>query len=116
MMHKVLLKPTKETTEPVQRKYLFKTMCKEKGKCCKLVIDSGSTENLVSQEMVDKLGLKKLSILHLIKCHGCKKDTNCLYRNKVKLNFRLVSIRIRYFVIYRQWMLVTVVHGSLTGK
>ena len=59
-MHKVLLNPTKETVEPVQRKSLFKTMCKEKGKCCKLVIDSGSTDNLVSQEMVDKLGLKNL--------------------------------------------------------
>ena len=60
MMHKVLLKPAKETVEPVQRKSLFKTMCKEKGKCCKLVIDSGNTDNLVSQEMVDKLGLKKV--------------------------------------------------------
>lgn len=33
MMHKVLLKPTKEFVEPVQRKSLFKTICKEKGKC-----------------------------------------------------------------------------------
>lgn len=60
MMHKVLLKPAKEIAEPIQRKSLFKTMCKAKGKCCKLVIDSGSTDNLVSQEMVDKLGLKKI--------------------------------------------------------
>lgn len=60
IMHKVLLKPTKETAEPVQRKSLFKTMCKAKGKCCKLVIDRRSTNNLVSQEMVDKLGLKNI--------------------------------------------------------
>ena len=32
MMHKVQLKPTKEIVEPVQRKSLFKTMYKAKGK------------------------------------------------------------------------------------
>ena len=60
MMHKVLLKAKIKTVEPVQRKSLFNTMCKERCKCCRLVIDSGSTNNLVSQEMVDKLGLKKV--------------------------------------------------------
>ena len=28
--------------------------------CCKLIIDNGSTDNLVSMEMVEKLGLKKI--------------------------------------------------------
>lgn len=60
MMQKVLLKPAKESVELVQRKSLFKTMCKAKGKCCKLVIDNESTDNLVSQELVEKLGLKKI--------------------------------------------------------
>ena len=59
MMNKVLLKPEKEQAKPAQRKYLFRTMCKVQGKCCKMVIDSGSTENLVSREMVEKLRLKK---------------------------------------------------------
>ena len=45
--------------ESVQRRSLFKTVCKVEGKCCKLVIDNGSTDNLVSTEMVDKLKLKK---------------------------------------------------------
>jgi hypothetical protein len=48
MINKVLLKPEKESAEPAQRKALFRTMCKVKGKCCKMVIDSGSTDNLVS--------------------------------------------------------------------
>ena len=98
MMHKVVLKPTKETVELVQRKSLFNTMCKTKGKCYKLVIDSRSTNNIVSQEMVDKLGLKKVKHPTPYKDHGCKKDTNCWYRSKVKLSFRFVSIRTRYFV------------------
>ena len=34
--------------DSVQRRSLFKTVCKVEGKCCKLIIDSGSTDNLVS--------------------------------------------------------------------
>ena len=59
MMNKVLLKPEKEHAKPAQRKSLLKTMCKFQGKCCKMVIDSGSNDNLVSTEMVEKLSLKK---------------------------------------------------------
>ena len=51
-----LLNPSKELHEPIQRKNLFRTMCKSQGKCCKLIIDNGSTDNLVSVEMVEKLG------------------------------------------------------------
>ena len=58
IMNKVLLKPKKEQAEPTQRKYLFKAMCKFQGKCRKMVIDSGSTDNLVSTEMVEKLSLE----------------------------------------------------------
>lgn len=60
MMHKILLKATKENAERVQRRSLLKIMCKEKGKCCKMVIDIKSTDNLVSSEMVGKLGLKRI--------------------------------------------------------
>ena len=58
MISKIFLKPEKEAVKPIQRKDLFKTVCKSKGKCFKMVIDSGSTNNFVSTEMVDKLGLK----------------------------------------------------------
>lgn len=34
-------------------------MCKSQGKCCKLIIDNGSTDNLVYVEMAEKLGLQK---------------------------------------------------------
>lgn len=59
MMKKFLLKPQKVVQEPSQRRNLFRTICKEKGKCCKLIINNGSTDNLVSTKMVDKVGLKK---------------------------------------------------------
>jgi hypothetical protein len=43
MLKRVLIKVVKETHEPTQRKGIFKTTCKSRGKCCKVVIDSGST-------------------------------------------------------------------------
>ena len=47
------------TQEPPQRKNLFRTRVKCQGKICNLLIDFGSTENLVSKEMVQKLELTK---------------------------------------------------------
>ena len=32
--------------EPILRRSLFKTRCKMNGKCCKVIIDSGSSTNL----------------------------------------------------------------------
>ena len=43
----------------VQRRSLFKTVFKVEGKCCKLIVDSGSTKNLVPTKMVEKLNLRK---------------------------------------------------------
>jgi hypothetical protein len=59
LLKRLLIKLEKEIKEPTQRKSLFGTVCKSGGKCCKVVIDSGSTDNLVSVEMVEKLGLKR---------------------------------------------------------
>jgi hypothetical protein len=58
MMRKILLKPEKEVEKPVQRNSLFRTSCKTKDRVCKVIIDSGSTDNLVSTEMVEKLELE----------------------------------------------------------
>ena len=59
MMNKVLLKPEKEQEESARRKSLFRITCKVQGKCCKMVVDSGSADNIVSTDMVEKLRLKK---------------------------------------------------------
>lgn len=61
MFRRVLLKPEKKVVEePKQRKKVFKTKCKVQGKCCNLIIDGGSTENLVSTKVMEKLKLKSL--------------------------------------------------------
>ena len=41
--------------EPILRRSLFKTRCKMPGKCWKVIIDSGSSTNLRSDELVIKL-------------------------------------------------------------
>jgi hypothetical protein len=43
---------------PAQRNSLFRTACKTKDRVCKVIVDSGSTDNLVSTEMVEKLELE----------------------------------------------------------
>jgi hypothetical protein len=57
-MHKVLLTPEKEVESSVQRTRLFRTACKTKDRVCKVIVDSGSTNNLFSTEMVDKLEME----------------------------------------------------------
>jgi hypothetical protein len=58
MLRKVLLKPEAEIERLVQRNSLFRTACKTKDRVCKVIIDSGSTDNLISTEMVEKLELE----------------------------------------------------------
>jgi hypothetical protein len=58
MLRKVILKPELEIEKLVQRNNLFRTACKTKEKVCKVIIDSGSTDNLVSTYMVEKLELE----------------------------------------------------------
>ena len=58
MLRKYLLKPEAKVEKPVQRNNLFRTSCKNKDIVCKVIIDSGSTDNLVSTEMVEKLELE----------------------------------------------------------
>jgi hypothetical protein len=57
-VQKALLKPEKEVEDTTQRCRLFQTTCKTKSWKCKVIVDSGSTDNLVSTEMVEKLELK----------------------------------------------------------
>ena len=89
MLRKVLLKPKAEIEKLVQRNSLFRTACKTKDKVCKVIIDSGSTDNLVSTKMVDKLELKKTAhprpykVSRLQKGHQVTITKNCLVEIKI---------------------------------
>jgi hypothetical protein len=60
MMRKALLTPEKEVESLVQRTRIFWTACKTKDRVCKVIVDSGSTGNLISTEMVEKLELEMI--------------------------------------------------------
>jgi hypothetical protein len=61
MLNRILVKSQKESSETTQIKNMFRIVSNSKGKCCKIFIDSGSTYNFVSMEMVDKLALKRMA-------------------------------------------------------
>ena len=38
---------------------LFHTRCKYEDKCCEVIVDGGSIDNLVSEEMVTKINVRR---------------------------------------------------------
>lgn len=114
VLNKVLLKPAKEIAELDQRKALFRTVCKSQGKCCKLIIDSGSTENLVVVEIVEKLGLKNLKhptpykVSWLQKGHQLLVDEQCevefqIGRYKDKIICDVMPMDVCHILLGRPW-------------
>eukprot|EP00253_Pinus_taeda_P006251 PITA_06251 len=89
VLHKVLLKPVDESVEQMQRKALFRTVCKSQGKCCKMIINSGSTDNLVSTEMVEKLGLKRLKQPNPYRVSWLQKGHQLLVDEQSEVEFQI---------------------------
>ncbi|KAG6523183.1 hypothetical protein ZIOFF_013036 [Zingiber officinale] len=74
VIQKVLAAPKQDENRPWLRHNIFRTRCKSHGKVCSLVIDGGSFENFVSQEMVDKLKLTTIPHPHPYSVSWIKKD------------------------------------------
>jgi hypothetical protein len=68
-------------------------MCNSRGRCCKVVIDSGSIENLVSNEMVEKLGLKRKSHPTPYKVSWLEKGHQVLVNEKCKVEIQIGSYK-----------------------
>ena len=64
-------------------------MCKVQGKCCKMVIDSGSTDNLVSIEIGDKLSLKRTKHPILYKVSWLHKGHQILVSEQCEVDFQI---------------------------
>eukprot|EP00253_Pinus_taeda_P028068 PITA_28068 len=60
VLNKVSVKRAKEMAEQTQQRAVFQTVSKSHGRCCKLIIDNRSIDNLVATEMVEKLGFKRI--------------------------------------------------------
>ena len=89
VLNKVLIKSAKEVTEPPQRKTLFRTICKVQGKCFQMIIDSGSTDNLVSTEVVEKLKLKTRRHPTPYKVSWLQKGHQLLVSEQCELEFQV---------------------------
>eukprot|EP00253_Pinus_taeda_P007008 PITA_07008 len=89
VLNKVLLKPANEMAEPPQRKTLFRTVCKVQGKCCQMIIDSGTTDNLVSTEVVEKLKLKTMKHPAPYKVSWLKKGHQLLVSEQCEVEFQV---------------------------
>ncbi|XP_037426242.1 uncharacterized protein LOC119291565 [Triticum dicoccoides] len=87
VMERALMIPPKD--EDWRRRSLFHTRCTIGGKVCHVIIDNGSWENTISEEAVNKLGLKKEN-------HPCPYNMRWFKSDKVsKVKFRcLVSFSV----------------------
>ena len=68
MIRRTLLKELVKL-DTTQRRALFQVQCKVKGKLCRVVIDSGSIDNIISLEAANKLKLERLP-------HSCPYKVN----------------------------------------
>jgi hypothetical protein len=114
-MRKVLLTPEKEVQESsAQRTRLFRTACKTKDKKCKVIVDSGSTDNLVSTEMVEKLELETTDhpspykVSWLQKGHQASVTKQCLVDVKIggyndKILCDVIPMDVCHLLLGRPW-------------
>jgi hypothetical protein len=114
MMQKVFLTPEKEVESSAQRTRLFRTAWKTKGWACKVIVDSGSTKNLVSTEMVEKLELETTDhpspykVSWLQKGHQVNVTKQCLVEFKIggyndKILCDVIPMNVCHLLLGRPW-------------
>jgi hypothetical protein len=114
MMRKVLLTLEKEVESSVQRTILFWTACKTKDRVCKVIVDSGSTYNLVSMDMVEKMELETIDhpstyrVSWLQKGHQVTVTKQCLVEFKIggyndKILCDVIPMDVCHLLLGRAW-------------
>ena len=78
-----------DETEPRQRRSLFHTKCKCEDKYCDIIIDGGSTDNLVSEEMVSKPKLKREKHPQPYRIAWVKDDHKVLVSEQCLVKFKI---------------------------
>jgi hypothetical protein len=108
------LTPEKEVESSVQRNRLFRTACKTKDRVCKVIVDNGSTDNLVSTEMVEKLELEMIDhpspyrVSWLQKGHQVTVTKQCLVEFKIggyndKILCDVIPMDVCHLLLGRPW-------------
>jgi hypothetical protein len=114
MMRKVLLTPEKEVESLAQRNRIFQTACKTKNRLCKVIVDSGSIDNLVLTEMVEKLELETIEhpsqyrVSWLQKGHQVNVTKQCLVEFKIggyndKILCDVIPMDVCHLLLGRPW-------------
>jgi hypothetical protein len=93
MLRKVLFKPEVEVERPMQRNSIFRTTCKTKYRVCKVIIDSGSIDNLVSTKMVEKLELETTEHLKTYKVSWLQKGHQVMVTKQCLVEFKIGGYR-----------------------
>ena len=75
--------------EPPQWKSLFKTQGKAYGKLCKIIVDFGSIENVVSLEIAKKCKLERLPYVSPHKISWLNKNHSYTVEEKAWVEFEL---------------------------
>ena len=79
----------KRAVEPCQRSNLFRTHCNSGSKICKVIVDGGSIDNLVAEEMVQKLGLKRVRHPYPYRIGGLQGDHALDVREQCLVDFQI---------------------------
>lgn len=86
MIRRTLIKePVKE--EPSQRRALFRIPCNILGKVCRVIIDSSSTDNIISEEAIIKLKLKRIPHTNPYKVTWLNKEQHILVGEQAWVEF-----------------------------
>ena len=93
MLKKVLLKPYLKVEKPIQRNNIFNIAWKTKDMVCKVIIDSGSTDNLVSIEMVEKLELETTTHPNPYKVSWLQKGHQVMVTKQCLIEFKIGGYR-----------------------
>jgi hypothetical protein len=100
--------------DSAQRTRLFRTACKTKDWVCKVIVDNGSTDNLVSTEMVEKLELETTDhpspykVSWLQKGHQVSVAKQCLVEFKIgeyndKVLCDVIPMDVCHLLLGRPW-------------
>ena len=86
---------------------MFRIVCKVQGKCCQLVIDSSSADNLVSNEVVDKLKLKTMKHPTPYKVSWLQKGHQMIVNEQCEVELQIGKYKDKVVCDVMRWMCVT---------
>lgn len=88
MFNRILIKQSVKE-EPKHRRALFRVRCKVLGKVCKVIVDSGSTNNIISEEAVRNLKLTRIPHTSPYKVTWLNKGQSMLVNEQTFVEFSI---------------------------